>query len=204
MVKGKEKGNSFERAISKELSLFITNNERDDIFYRSQNSGGRFTIRDKLGVSTHNQDGDITSMHPDGDIFTEVFSVELKHYKNINIWSIITGVKKSKSVLNFWNQTQNTAEKVNKIPILIARQNYKPILFITNNEYFKLSLSSKFDLYPILISNILTNDNSLFIYLYDSIIKLNSDKFNEMVKHIRNVNREKNKLITTEYTSGVR
>jgi hypothetical protein len=46
------KGSSFEREIAKLLSLWWSEGMRDDVFYRSHASGGRFTMRRKSGKDT--------------------------------------------------------------------------------------------------------------------------------------------------------
>ena len=79
---GKQKGSSFERKICKELSLWITDGERDDLFWRSSNSGGRATIVAVDGTR-HTQSGDISAIHPLGHAFTETFVVECKHHRCI-------------------------------------------------------------------------------------------------------------------------
>ncbi|MBM3120244.1 MAG: hypothetical protein FJ006_12010, partial [Chloroflexi bacterium] len=58
------KGASFERDISRQLSLWWTHGERDDVFWRSSMSGGRATVRAKKGQKTAYQNGDITATDP--------------------------------------------------------------------------------------------------------------------------------------------
>ena len=60
------KGSVFEREICKELSLWITSGERDDIFWRTAGSGGRATMRKKSGKTTANQEGDVCATDPIG------------------------------------------------------------------------------------------------------------------------------------------
>ena len=50
----KEKGSSNERKLSRQLSLWFTNGESDDIFWRSTNSGGTATIRGKKEKNNQN------------------------------------------------------------------------------------------------------------------------------------------------------
>lgn len=72
------KGGEFEREIAKALSLWWTFEQRDDIFYRSQASGARFTSRWKRGKKTAYQSGDITCSDPDGQPLIDYFSIECK------------------------------------------------------------------------------------------------------------------------------
>ena len=67
------KGSAFEREISKSLSLWYTEGERDDIFWRSSQSGGRATTRAKKGKKTAASYGDITALDNRGEPFTDLF-----------------------------------------------------------------------------------------------------------------------------------
>ena len=51
MTTGKRKGNNYEREMSRRLSLWLSENERDDLIWRTHNSGGRFTTRMKKNNS---------------------------------------------------------------------------------------------------------------------------------------------------------
>lgn len=75
---GKGKGNSFEREMNRELSLWFTSGKRDDIFTRTNSSGGRFTMRRKAGKDTANQSGDCTFADPIGEPLIKLWSIEFK------------------------------------------------------------------------------------------------------------------------------
>ncbi len=68
----------FERHVAKELSLWWSGKERDDLFWRSQTSGGRATQRFKKGLQTKGQHGDICATDADAQAFTDRFVVEVK------------------------------------------------------------------------------------------------------------------------------
>jgi hypothetical protein len=72
------KGSAFERAFSKELSLWWTEGERDDIFWRSSNSGGRATVRAAVGKTTSGQYGDVAAIDASGIPFLDLVTIELK------------------------------------------------------------------------------------------------------------------------------
>lgn len=72
------KGGSFEREINAELSLWFSEGERDDLFTRSDGSGGRFTRRAKKGKDTANQGGDCSFCHPDGEPLIRMWCIEMK------------------------------------------------------------------------------------------------------------------------------
>lgn len=79
------KGSAFEREICKRLSLWWTQDlpePRDDIFWRSSNSGGRATVRGKRGKKTANQYGDIAATDPIGLPLLQFVTIELKRGYN--------------------------------------------------------------------------------------------------------------------------
>lgn len=76
------KGSGFEREISKLLSRWWSKGlgqpEREDIFWRSSQSGGRATQRRKKGKDTFGSYGDIAAVDPIGAPLIEMFTIELK------------------------------------------------------------------------------------------------------------------------------
>lgn len=78
MAKCKGKGSSFEREIAKRLSLWWTNGKRDDVFWRTDNSGGRATSRRKQGKETFGQSGDLQATDPIGQRLLDFVSIEIK------------------------------------------------------------------------------------------------------------------------------
>lgn len=79
---GSHKGSSFEREICKLLSCWwskgIEGKARDDIFWRSSQSGGRATQRAKFGKKTFGSYGDIAAVDPVGAPLLKAFTIELK------------------------------------------------------------------------------------------------------------------------------
>lgn len=101
-----QKGGQFERDISKQLSLWLTKGERDDIFWRSSQSGGRATERSKKGKKTAGSYGDITALDPIGHRFLEIFCIELKrgYTKDTDAINFIDSKKAKPTLLQFWDQ----------------------------------------------------------------------------------------------------
>lgn len=75
---GGEKGGGYERDLSKELSLYWTNGERDDIFWRTSQSGGRAKSRIYTGQKTAYSYGDITFIDPLGKPLLDLAVIEAK------------------------------------------------------------------------------------------------------------------------------
>jgi len=72
------KGSSYERKICKLLSVWWTEGERDDVFWRTAGSGARATSRRKQGKHTFGQTGDVQATDPIGQPLIDLFSIELK------------------------------------------------------------------------------------------------------------------------------
>ena len=122
---GKNKGAQFERDICRSLSLWISNGERQDLFWRSAMSGGRATLGLRKGDVLKSQAGDISSIDMLGHHFLETFLIEVKFYKDLELNALIKYNRGS--LVNFWDKTVDDAKSFHKKPILIAKQNYSPI-----------------------------------------------------------------------------
>ena len=142
------KGSSYERDIAKEFSLWLTKGKRDDILYRSQSSGARFTQRRKSGKDTVNQAGDITFTDELGASFIKKYNLELKtgygkkNKDSITKWDvldIIDSKQKLPVLIAFWNQCTRDAELSNRTPLLIFRRNQRSSCICFDiEEYNKL------------------------------------------------------------------
>lgn len=80
------KGSAFERTLAKQLSLWWTQNDRpprDDVFWRSSQSGGRATERAKKGLKTAGSYGDICAIDPIGQPLLDLWTIELKRGSTI-------------------------------------------------------------------------------------------------------------------------
>lgn len=77
-AKGSVKGGRFEREIPKLLSMWWTEGERDDVFWRVGGSGGRAKVRGRKGQSTANQHSDICATDSCGESLTKFMAIELK------------------------------------------------------------------------------------------------------------------------------
>jgi hypothetical protein len=126
-VNGKAKGGEFERVICKRLSLWITNGDKIDVFWRSAMSGGRATV----SKGKVRQGGDITAVAPEGHKLTDKYYIEIKHLKNISLDSMI---KDNGPLIKIWDKTLDEAAKYNKHPVLIFRKNGWPIVVCLTHD----------------------------------------------------------------------
>lgn len=118
---GKSKGSQFERDVCVALSKWITNGERIDCLWRSAMSGGRATVsRGKV-----RQAGDITAVSPEGHALTDIFYIECKAYKDINLDCLVKG---KGALLDFWMIASKEALSYQKQPMLIFKRNHWPVI----------------------------------------------------------------------------
>jgi hypothetical protein len=142
---GKAKGGAFEREVCKRLSLWLSQGQRNDLMWRSAMSGGRATLQFNLGKVNRTQSGDVSAIDREAYAFCQRTFVECKSYKDL---SIARGfVCETGTLFNFWRTACREAEKYDKRPLLIARQNLYPTLAITRMA------DSIFDREPLIVLN---------------------------------------------------
>lgn len=84
------KGGNYERELSRELSLWCSNGEDDDLFWRSASSGAKATQRAKKGKKTKGHCGDICSTDPSSAFVTRVITIEAKRgYNDKNLANLV-------------------------------------------------------------------------------------------------------------------
>jgi hypothetical protein len=100
----RKSGGEFEREICKTLSKWWIGHDRDIVFWRTSQSGGRATIRKRKGQKTSGQCGDICSTDPSSRVFTRLLTVETKWgYRNSGPGDILD---RKKIIRGNLNQTQ--------------------------------------------------------------------------------------------------
>lgn len=131
------KGGQFERDIARTLSLWWTNGERDNVFWRSSMSGGRATVRARKGQNTNYLAGDLTATDPIGAPLIESTVVELKRgYKRWCILDLVDSKKPSSSVLaSFLDQVEEELKqaKVKSFLLICKRDGREPIVLFPYN-----------------------------------------------------------------------
>lgn len=133
-----------EREVGVLLSRWWTEGKRDDIFYRSNASGARFTQRKKSGKDTAYQGGDITFTDPIGEPLIKAWNIEIKTgyggrekikddsgkvIKKIqhrwDILDILDSSQKKTTFETMWEQCCRDANLTCRIPILVFRRNQR-------------------------------------------------------------------------------
>lgn len=159
------KGASFERDISRQLSLWWTHGERDDVFWRSSMSGGRATVRAKKGQKTAYQNGDITATDPIGSQLIENVVIELKRgYSRWCVLDLVDSPKPEKSTLAaFLGQVEEECKNasVSSFMLICKRDGRRPVVLfpmgmITLEAHMALGQTNMLSVYASSIKNTIT------------------------------------------------
>lgn len=143
------KGGAYEREICKLLSKWWTNGKRDDIFWRTSNSGGRATTRRKQGKSTKGQDSDITNTDPCGAALIDLFMIEVKrgYSKHTLADTLDRGPKLGQTMWEQWHQqvSESWQRSGSFSWLLITRRDSRqPFVFMPITIYNQLDNLVKF------------------------------------------------------------
>jgi len=114
---GKAKGSEFERWVGQRLSLWISNQQRNDLVTRTVLSGGQWTAS---GDKQRGSAGDLTSNHPDAHPFFERFVVECKHWAWIDL---VDFCHQKGELYTALEKVQREAAKCKRLWMLVAKQN---------------------------------------------------------------------------------
>lgn len=139
MSKGKGKGSAFERLVCRLLSRWWSGGTRDDIFWRTSNSGGQATTRSRRGKKSHNQYADIQAVDPIGAPLTRLISLELKcGYPHATFDRLIHSL--SEVPWYHWFEQAEAARKDSgaKFWALIVKRSRQPIFIVGPKKLFDL------------------------------------------------------------------
>jgi hypothetical protein len=139
---GKAKGGAFERDICKRLSLWWTDDERDDVFWRTASSGGRATQRKKKGKDTFGQAGDVQATDPIGQPLINLFTIEIKRgYKEATVTNLLDRLdteKRPSPFEQFIHQVTTDKNIANSVSwMIIAKRDRKKIMVYMPWQVFK-------------------------------------------------------------------
>lgn len=151
MANGKRKGNAFERDICRELSLWWTadlDEPRDDIFWKTSNSGGRATARTKSSKKTHGQYGDVCAIDPIGQPLVSLLTLELKSgYSRFTFADLIDkpAHAKQQQYEVWFEKAQKDSEASGSAGwLLITRRDRRvPLVFMTSRVADKLKIDNE-------------------------------------------------------------
>jgi hypothetical protein len=149
-VNGSRKGSLFERSTCRALSLWVSDGQDSNLFWRTGGSGNRSTMARKRG-------GKIEA----GQSLIDRFVVECKHHADLCIEKFLMegGGKLGK----IWEKIVEEAHYYGKWPLLIAKQNRTQTLAITSLGGLPAEVSGK-----LLIS--FTNSPDAHVYSFDDLV----------------------------------
>ena len=185
MAKKSLKGGRFEREVSKQLSLWWTEGERDDVFWRSSQSGGRATTRAKGGKLTAGSYGDITALDSVGEPFLKYFCLELKrgYTKDTDVMALLDSNQKRPVLLQHWNQCERDRKLGGILHslVIIKRDHMTTCCYMNIDAY--LSLVKAFNK-ECKISSISFNNGSfdMLMFKFEDFLKIiNPRKLEEVI-----------------------
>ena len=106
-------------------------------------SGGRATVNRKRGIGNHTQCGDISAVSPEGHKLIDLFVVECKTYRSLDI---AQGLLLGRGQLaSFWKQVCAEAEHANENPPLDRNVVFKqPLLVAKQSRFESLLITSEY------------------------------------------------------------
>lgn len=138
------KGSQFERDICRKLSLWWTDGARDDIFWRTSQSGGRATTRAKAGKALQAKGayGDIAAIDPVGEPLIAAVSIEVKRgYNRFSLQDLMDGTQAEEKygLASFLDQARRDAAASNREWLLIWKRDRRTaLIFYTRAVLNKL------------------------------------------------------------------
>ena len=142
-MSAKAKGNAFEREMCRILSLWWTGGKADDCFWRTSNSGGRATVRDRKGKATSGHHGDVSATDGRGKPLLDLLTIELKRgYNSFSAMDILD--KPDGGATQVWeewiSQATESAEGAGTLFwLIIAKKDRREVIVAVPN-YFKMEL----------------------------------------------------------------
>jgi len=177
------KGSNFEREICKQLSLWWTNDKRDDVFWRTSGSGARATTRNKTKQKTFGQYGDVQATDPIGQPLIDLCTIEIKRgYSKSTFADLIedsqTANAKPCMYEKFIQQARQDHKKANSSTwLLIVKRNRRKAIIIMPNWFFrklKEYRSASYQIQP--LASIKANSHFIIIVPLDKFLYYTSPK----------------------------
>ena len=173
------KGSAFERRMCKELSLWWTDGERDDVFWRTSGSGARATNRGKRKKQTFGQHGDIQATDPIAQPLLNRVTIELKKgYNKHTIMDCLDALDRNKAQVMevFVEQAmrESTQAGVHSWWIILARDKRIPMIMMPMS-YFQIirKAASNFKIkQTYLIARLRTGQKVMMMRLYEFLEKV--------------------------------
>ena len=130
------KGPQYERDICRDLSLWFSEGECDDWFWRSSGSGARAKVRGRKGKTTSGHHGDITFADQRGVPLIQFTTLEIKRGYSKSTFSDILdesmGKNKKRPLYYTWIEQAEESRKHAGTPfwwLIVKRDRREPVIF---------------------------------------------------------------------------
>ena len=187
------KGSSFEREICKLLSLWWTEDKRDDVFWRTAGSGAMAKTRSKIGKKTFGQCGDVQATDPIGQPLIDICSIELKRGYSGSTSSQLIDKPDGASEQQYEKFIEQAIEDCKNSNartwlLIIKRDRRKTLIFMPNHFYMDLKEYSMLkSVWPLVMFRCIFKNKTKHI-IYGTTL----EKFLKYVtpKHIKKIRKE--------------
>lgn len=136
------KGSSFEREVSKQLSLWFSHGESDSWIWRTAMSGGRATVRAKKGQTTSGGAGDLTFTDAKAAPLFELVTFELKRgYAKTSLSDLIDRNDGTKpGTFEQWVAQAYTSSRQGGTEhwMIIHKRNNRPAMAYINSSLYRM------------------------------------------------------------------
>lgn len=153
------KGSANEREISKEISLWWTNNTRSDCVWRTAGSGARATVRSKKKKKTAYQSGDLTFIDPIiKPLFDLIlFEVKVGYNKDIDTLSFVDNLLAGKDpiLLRWWSKAEDERKHADRkfCVIIFKRDRHGKCIMLSSEFFVYLEALNGVYIHPVLTVN---------------------------------------------------
>jgi len=130
--RGKRKGSSFERDIAKELSLWISKEVRNDIFWRTHSSGSLGTVGGR-----RLEYGDIMAIDDLGKPLTDNWNIECRCGRCLDTRHLIYPAPKNSSIIQLIEEGMTNARLSWRKSLWIIKEHAKPIMVMCQHKEFQ-------------------------------------------------------------------
>lgn len=167
MPSKRQKGAAWERECCRRLSLWATNGDRDDLFWRTAMSGGRATIQIRKGFKNKSQVGDIGAVDALGEeLLLQHVIVECKFHKNVDI--VLGFLQQRGRLFGWWEKEVLKSAGTGREPFMIVLENRVPAMLITTPEACdKLNIKHDSTDYACWLSSW---SRTPYVFLFDDIV----------------------------------
>ena len=145
---GKGKGNAFEGAVGRRLSLWLSGGTDKTQLIPSRLSGG--WTAGLSGGAPWRHAGDLAPNGPLGDEFRQHFAVECKHHAVVDLWHIWTQ-QPGDNLLGWWAKIIDESLLLSPppCPLVVFRPNRRPTMLAAPLKVLDLPFDAEFPRYGI-------------------------------------------------------